>query len=454
MESRLDVLIPEDSNSLVKDMDKCIQCGYCMNVCTNDITVARMYDIDKSRKPICVNCGQCANMCPTEAIREKFDYLNVKKLLKNKNKKVIFSVAPAVRVAIGEEFGLNPGTNLEGKIVTGLKELGADYVFDITFGSDLTIMEEAMELVDRIKNKGVLPMFTSCCPAWVRYAEIFYPEILPNLSSCKSPITMQSSLIKTYFSKVEDIDVKDIVNIVVAPCTAKKDEIRRKEVNKASKYWDKDIIDTDYVITTRELAMLFKEEEVKLDKLKNSKFDSPLGRGSSAGVIFGNSGGVAEAALRTAYYYMTGSNLKDDDIEFTSIRGMGGVKEAIVNINDKEIKVAVCNGMSNAKELIDKLLNKDVYYDFVEVMNCNGGCICGGGQPKVTMLNKMTTKKARMDGVYDIDSKDKLRLCHENLEIKDIYEKFLDKPNSELAHMLLHTEYEDKSYLLGGGKND
>ena len=223
MEERLDVLIPEDSNSLVKDMDKCIQCGYCKNVCTNDITVARMYDIDKSRKPICVNCGQCANMCPTEAIREKFDYLNVKKVLKNKNKKIVFSVAPAVRVAIGEEFGLNPGTNLEGKIVTGLKELGADYVFDITFGADLTIMEEAMELVDRINNKGILPMFTSCCPAWVRYAEIFYPEILPNLSSCKSPITMQSSIIKTYFSKVENIDVKDIVNIVVAPCTAKKD---------------------------------------------------------------------------------------------------------------------------------------------------------------------------------------------------------------------------------------
>ena len=211
----LEVPISKNSDALEKIDKKCITCGHCKKVCTNDITVAKMFKVNPKHEPICIDCGQCANMCPTEAIREKFDYLNVKKALKNKNKKVVFSVAPAVRVSIGEEFGLVPGTNLEGKIVTGLKELGADYVFDITFGADLTIMEEAMELVDRIKNKGVLPMFTSCCPAWVRYAEIFYPEILPNLSSCKSPITMQSSLIKTYFSKVEDIDVKDIVNIVV-----------------------------------------------------------------------------------------------------------------------------------------------------------------------------------------------------------------------------------------------
>ena len=454
MKDNLEVIIPSDSDSLIKDNDKCIQCGYCMNVCTNDITVARMYDIDKSIKPICINCGQCANMCPTEAIREKFDYLSIKRLLKDKDKKIVFSIAPAVRVAIGEEFGLNPGINLEGKIVSALKKIGADCVFDITFGADLTIMEEAMELVNRIKNKSVLPMFTSCCPAWVRYAEIFYPELLSNLSTCKSPITMQSSIIKTYFCKIEDIDVNDIVNIVVAPCTAKKAEIKREEVNRANGYWNKDIKDTDYVITTRELAMLLKEENIELDKLEDSKFDSPLGRGSSAGIIFGNSGGVAEAALRTAYYYMTGCNLKDDDIEFTSIRGMAGTKEASININNKEIKVAVCNGMANAKELIDKLLNKDVYYDFIEVMNCSGGCIAGGGQPKVTILNKMTTKKARMDGIYDIDSKDKLRLCHENPEIKKIYKDFLVEPNSEIAEELLHTKYENKSYLLGGVSND
>lgn len=454
MKDELEVVISEDSPSLIKENDKCIQCGYCMNVCKNEITVARMYDIDKSIKPICINCGQCANMCPTEAIREKFDYLSIKRFLKNKTKKIVFSVAPAVRVGIGEEFGLEPGNNVEGKIVSALKKIGADYVFDITFGADLTIMEEAMELVNRIKSNGILPMFTSCCPAWVRFAEIFYPELLPNLSSCKSPITMQSSIIKTYFCKVENIDVNNIVNIVVAPCTAKKAEIKRDEINRANKYWNKDINDTDYVITTRELAMLLKEENIELDKLDDSDFDSPLGRGSSAGVIFGNSGGVAEAALRTAYYYLTGNNLKEDELEFTSIRGMSGSKEATIKINDKNIKIAVCNGMANAKELIDKLLCKDVYYDFVEVMNCNGGCIAGGGQPKITMLNKMAIKKARMDGIYKIDEMDKLRLCHENTEIKEIYRKFLIKPNSEIAEELLHTRYEDKSYLLGGEAND
>ena len=454
MKDSLEVIIPDDSNSLIKEQDKCIQCGYCMNVCRNEITVARMFDIDKAIKPICVNCGQCANMCPTEAIREKFDYINIKKILKNKDKKVVFSVAPAVRVAIGEEFGLDPGMNMEGKIVSALKKIGADYVFDITFGADLTIMEEAMELVNRINNGGILPMFTSCCPAWVKYAEIFYPELLPNLSSCKSPITMQSSIIKTYFCKVEKIDVNDIVNIVVAPCTAKKAEIKREEINRANKYWNKDIYDTDYVITTRELAMLLKEENVDLAKLDSSKFDSPLGRGSGAGIIFGNSGGVAEAALRTAYYYLTGDNLKKEELEFNSIRGMNGSKECSVKIKEKEIKIAVCNGMASAKDLIDKLLNKDVYYDFVEVMNCNCGCIAGGGQPKITMLNKMTTKRARMDGIYDIDKNDKLRLCHDNPEIKEIYNIFLEKPNSEIAEKLLHTHYEDKSYLLGGKSND
>lgn len=440
----LEVPISKKNDALVKNDKKCITCGYCKKVCENDITVARMFEINPHREPICINCGQCANICPTEAIHERFDYLKAKNILHNKKDKIVtMSIAPAVRVALAEEFGLEPGTNLEGKIATSLKKLGADYAFDITFGADLTIMEEATELVDRIKNNKVLPMFTSCCPAWVKYAEIFYPELLPNLSTAKSPITMQSTIIKTYFADKLKIKPNKIVNIVIAPCTAKKSEIKRQELSYTKK-------DTDYLLTTRELAMLLKEEKIDINKLKPSKFDSPLGTGSGAGVIFGSTGGVCEAALRTAYYLITGKNLKKEDLNFTSIRGMNGIKEAEVNIDGKIIKVAVCNGMKNAKELIDKLLNKEVEYHFIEVMNCIGGCIAGGGQPKITLLNMSETKTDRMSSLYTEDEKATLRLCHKNPEIKVIYNDFLEKPNSKLAHKLLHTKYKDKSYMLGG----
>lgn len=442
----LEVPMSENNEALVKDDNKCITCGYCKRVCKNDITVARMFEINPDREPICINCGQCANICPTESIHERFDYLDIKKLLHSKGNKIITaSIAPAVRVALGEEFGLKVGSNLEGKIATALKKLGVDYAFDITFSADLTIMEEAMELVNRIKNNGILPQFTSCCPAWVKYAEIFYPELLPNLSTAKSPIAMQSTLIKTYFAEKIGVKSEDIINIVIAPCTAKKYEIKREELNYTGK-------DTDFCITTRELAMLIKEENIDVLNLKESTFDSPLGTGSGAGVIFGSTGGVAEAALRTAYYFLTGNNLKKEDLVFSSIRGMNTIKEAEVNINGKTIKIAVCNGMNNAKILIDKLLQKEVYYDFIEIMNCSGGCIAGGGQPKSTLLNMNNTKLARMNGLYKEDEEMTLRLCHENPEIVSIYKDYLDEPNSELAEKLLHTKYTDKSYMLGGDK--
>lgn len=439
--------ISKNNIAIVKDEKKCIECGYCTKICSNEVTVARMYELGITKKPVCINCGQCANFCPTEALHERLDYLMVKKFLKKSKKVVTFSIAPAVRVALGEEFGLKPGLNVDKKIVTALKKIGASYVFDVTFGADLTIMEEAMELVTRIKEKKNLPMFTSCCPAWVKYAEIFYPELLPNLSTCKSPISMQGRIIKTYFASKVGIDPKNIINVAVAPCTAKKYEIKRKQLKKD------DMFDTDFVITTRELALLLKEEKIDLCKLKEENFDFPLGSGSGAGVIFGNTGGVMEAALRTAYYFITGKDLENDKITFENARGMAGIKQLSIQINDVSIKVAIANGMKNAKKLIDKLLNKEVYYDFIEVMNCNGGCISGGGQPKITLLNVNTTRKNRIDGLYSEDEKSIKRVSYKNPDIITIYNEFLEKPLSNVAHEYLHTTYEDKSAILRGEKN-
>lgn len=449
-ETDVKIIYDKNNEAIVKDESKCVACGYCVKTCRDEVTVARMYEIDKTQKPICINCGQCVNMCPTESIHERFDYLKVKKLLNDSKMIKVVSIAPAVRVAIGEEFGLLSSQNLEGKIVTALKKLGFDYVFDITFGADLTIMEEAKELVNRLNNGGVLPMFTSCCPAWVKYAEIFYSEFLPNLSTCKSPIAMQSTMIKTYFAKEKNIAPESIINVVIAPCTAKKSEIKRSEINRAKE----GLSDTDFVLTTRELAMLLKEENVNFMNLEETNFDSPLGKGSSAGLIFGNTGGVCEAALRTVYYYLTGKNLEKEQLIFHEIRGMSGLKETTLKIGDKTIHVAVANGMKNAKVLLDQIKERNSTYHFIEVMNCLGGCTAGGGQPKITLLNMNKTKISRLDTIYKEDEKSSLRFCHENPEIKDIYSKFLGEPNSLLAKQLLHTTYEDKSYLLGGSNHE
>ena len=438
----LEVAVSKNNDAIEKDYNKCIQCGYCKKVCVDEIISSKLLEKKKDAEPLCINCGQCSNICPTEAIHEKFDYLKVKEILKNRDdKKIIISVAPAVRVALGEDLGFEVGVNLEKKIPDILRTLGADYVFDITFGADLTIMEEAMEFANRIKNNTRIPQFTSCCPAWVKYCEIFYPSLLNNLSTAKSPISMQSSIIKTYFAQISGINPQDIINIVVAPCTAKKTEINRKELSVTEK-------DTDFILTTRELALLIKEDNINIENISDSNFDSPISTGSGAGVIFGSSGGVCEATLRTAYYYLTGNNL--ENIEFTELREIKGIKEASISVNNKEIKVAVCNGIRNAKVLIEKILKDESYYDFIEVMSCTGGCIAGGGQPKATMLYMAETKEARSNALYSEDEKMNVRLCHENIEIKELYEKFLKEPNSDIAKKILHTKYEDKSYLLRG----
>ena len=442
----LEVPISKKNESLVKENKRCISCGYCKRVCEDEMTVAKMYKANPKREPICINCGQCANVCPTESIHERFDYIKVKKILKSKkDKTVIFNIAPAVRVALSEEFG-EKSKNIEGKIVTALKKLGADYVFDITFGADLTIMEEASEFVERLKKEKNLPQFTSCCPAWVKYAEIFYPKLLPSISTAKSPIAMQSTIIKTYFKEKIEKNVSDIINIVVAPCTAKKYEIKREELSYTKK-------DTDFVLTTRELALLLKEEKIDIMNLEDTKFDSPMAKGSSAGVLFGNSGGVCEATLRTAYYLLTGENLKKEDLVFTEIRGMEKIKEAQIKIGKKVIKVAVCNGIKSLNELLEKMKNKKIRYDFIEVMSCSGGCISGGGQPKVTLLEKNDVKNNRMSAIYNEDDNMHLRLCHENEEVKMLYDEYLGKPNSQKSKELLHTKYFDKSFMLGGRKN-
>lgn len=442
------VWIADDNESIEKDHNKCIECGLCKKVCEN-VTVALMSkDADK---PICINCGQCTNFCPTEALRERKNYNQVKDILSNKDLIKVVSIAPSVRVALGEEFG-EIGKNYQQKIVSALKKLGFDYVFDIIFGADLTIMEEASELLSRLK-KGETPMFSSCCPAWVKYVEIFYPSLIKNLSTCKSPIAMQGSIIKTYFAKVKKLSPKNIVNIVIAPCTAKKAEIRRKELNSASKFWKEEgICDNDYSLTTRELAQLIKEENIDLNSLEDLPFDSPLGLGSSAGLLFGNSGGVCEAALRTAFYLYTGRDLAKDDLKFNEIRGMAGIKECQVDFDGQIVKVAVANGMKNAKALVDKIIAGEKEYHFVEVMNCTGGCIAGGGQPKITLVNLNSTRQKRMDSIYDVDERALLRLCHKNADIKKLYQDFLSFPGSALAENLLHTSYQDKSYLLKRGE--
>jgi len=437
-----EVLISKNNDALVKEDNKCVTCGLCKKICTNDITVAKMFEVNPNIEPVCINCGQCANICPTNAIHEVYQYLEIKNLLQNKgDKKIIISVAPAVRVALGEILGFPEGTNLESKIPSIIRKMGADFAFDITFGADLTIMEEAKELVERIKTNKRLPQFTSCCPAWVKYCEIFYPQLLDNLSEAKSPIAMQSSIIKSYFSNKIKTKPENIIHIVIAPCTAKKTEANRKELNISAK-------DTDYVITTREFGLLIKEFNIDINTLEDSKFDSPMQLGSSSGVIFGVSGGVCEAGLRTAYYYLTGKDLSIDKLVFKSIRGMQGIKEASIDINGRVVKVAVCNGMNNAVELIDRLLRNEINYDWIEVMNCSGGCISGGGQPKIKIPFITNVRQKRMDALYKEDELMKVRLCHKNPEIIALYDEFLTEPGSLKAKQILHTKFFNKSHLI------
>ena len=448
------VPIELDNVSIVRDEAKCIKCGKCRDVCKLDINVLGRYNFDMTGgKAICVNCGQCANVCPVDSITERCEYELVAEAIKDPDKIVIVSTSPSVRVGLGEEFGMADGSFVEGKMVALLRALGVDYVLDTNFAADLTIVEEASELIDRITNNKVLPQFTSCCPAWIKYVETFYPEMIPNISSAKSPIGMQGPTIKTYFAKKKNIDPRKIVNVALTPCTAKKFEIKRDEMDAAAKYLGIDgMRDMDIVITTRELAKWAKAENIDFDSLEDSQYDSLMSEASGAGVIFGNTGGVMEAACRTAYEFITKESAPDVLLNLEPVRGYEGIREASLNIGGLDVNVAVCYGLTNASKLIDLIKNGDKKYHFVEVMTCPGGCIGGGGQPKDVSKDADSVRKARIASLYKKDSEMKVRKSHENSEIKKVYEEFYDHPLSELAEKMLHTFYSDRSEDLKKGE--
>lgn len=450
----MDIRVPIecDNPSIQRDEEKCIKCGQCKNICQDYIGVHGTYSLEEtSDKAICINCGQCANACPVSSIHETYEYPFIQEEMKNPNKIIIFNTSPSVRIALGEEFGMEDGTFVEGKMIALLRKLGAKYVLDTNFSADLTILEEGTELIRRLTNETKpLPQFTSCCPAWVKYLEIYHPEMRNHLSTAKSPIGMQGPTVKTYFAKKMNLDPTQIINIAVTPCTAKKYEIKREEMCDAGKYLGIDNMrDMDYVITTRELAKWAKEENIDFTSLKDSKFDSLMGEASGAGVIFGNSGGVMEAALRTAYEIMTGESAPINLLTYTPVRGLDDVKEASVDMNGITVNIAVIFGTKNASQFIEKMKTADKKYHFVEVMTCPGGCIGGGGQPKDTKYQGDLLRAKRIAGLYNRDQSMNLRKSHDNPEIQQLYKDFYQEPMSDLAENMLHTTYIDRSKELG-----
>lgn len=446
------VPIEADNPSIVRNESLCIKCGQCRNVCTSPIGVLETYALEQTGdRAICIHCGQCANVCPVGSITEVYEYPEVKAAVQDKDKIVIVSTSPSVRVALGEEFGLPKGAFVQGKMVALLRALGVDYVLDTNFAADLTIVEEASELLARIKGETdkPLPQFTSCCPAWVKFAETYYPELLPHVSTAKSPIGMQGPTIKTYFAQKMGIDPRKIVNVALTPCTAKKFEIRREKMNAAGqKLGIAELRDMDNVITTRELALWAKEAGIDFTSLEDSDFDKFMGEASGAGVIFGNTGGVMEAALRTAYAYLTGEQPPKEILKLEPVRGYDGLREASVEIAGRVINVAVVHGTENVRKLIAGGIEK---YHFIEVMTCPGGCIGGGGQPKDFAYDADAARKARIEGLYERDAEMELHLSHENKEIQQLYKEFYDAPLSELAEAMLHTTYQDRSADLTKG---
>ena len=450
------VPIETDNPSIRRIEEKCIKCGMCKEICTNAIGVHGTYTLNATNnEAVCINCGQCANVCPVDSIVERYEYDDVRKAIKDEDKIVIVSTSPSVRAALGEEFGMKDGSFVQGKMVALLRKLGVDYVLDTCFAADLTIMEEASELIERVvNNRAPLPQFTSCCPAWVKFVETYYPELIPNLSTSKSPIGMQGPTIKTYFAKKKGIDPKRIVNVALTPCTAKKYEIRREEMKAAGEYLGiEGLRDMDYVITTRELAKWAKEENIDFSSLEDSAYDNLLGEASGAGVIFGNTGGVMEAALRTAYEFITKEKSPEELLALKTVRGYEGVKEASLSIGNLSLNVAVVYGTANARKLIEAIIRGEKNYHFVEVMTCPGGCIGGGGQPKDIMKDADATRKERIASLYRRDETMALRKSHDNEEIKQLYQEFYGHPLSELAEAMLHTAYSDKSEILKRNTN-
>ncbi|MEW4413165.1 [FeFe] hydrogenase, group A [Clostridium sp. AN503] len=449
-----DIRIPvSDSNpSIFRHEDLCVKCGQCRRVCEESVVVGKLYDLLKTGdEPICIHCGQCTNVCPVNSLTEREEYLQVRAAIKDPESIVIFSTSPSVRVGLGEAFGMPNGSFVEGKMVAALRALGADYVLDTNFAADMTIMEEASELVSRVtKGSAPLPQFTSCCPAWVKFVETFYPELTGHISSAKSPIGMQGPTIKTYFAKQMGIDPKKIVNVALTPCTAKKFEIRRDEMNASGTFHgDESMRDMDYVITTRELAKWMKEEGLNLASLKDSSYDPLMGEASGAGVIFGNTGGVMEAAARTAYFLITGENPPKDFYTLLPLRGVDDVRTAEVTIAGKTLRIAVIHEIRNAVPVLEQLKNGNCPYDFIEVMTCRGGCIGGGGQPKTEVPMTDSVRFSRIASLYNRDLDMPLRLSHENTEIQKLYREFYGEPLGELAEQMLHTVYQDRSSDLG-----
>lgn len=446
------VPIEADNPSIARNESLCVKCGQCRNVCTSPIGVLGTYALEQTGdRAICIHCGQCANVCPVGSITEVYEYQKVKAAVEDKDKIVIVSTSPSVRVALGEEFGLPKGAFVQGKMVALLRALGVDYVLDTNFAADLTIVEEASELLARITGATdkPLPQFTSCCPAWVKFAETYYPELLPHISTAKSPIGMQGPTIKTYFAQKMGIDPRKIVNVALTPCTAKKFEIRREEMNAAGQKLDiPELRDMDNVITTRELALWAKEAGIDFVSLEDSDFDKLMGEASGAGVIFGNTGGVMEAALRTAYAYFTGEQPPKEMLKLEPVRGYDGLREASVELAGRVINVAVVHGTENVRKLIAAGIEK---YHFIEVMTCPGGCIGGGGQPKDFAYDADAARKARIEGLYERDAEMELHLSHENKEIQQLYQEFYGAPLSELAESMLHTTYQDRSADLTKG---
>lgn len=437
------------SESIVRDVDKCILCGRCIRTCKEIQTVhaigfaGRGFDAIVTapyEKPmgesVCINCGQCIVNCPVGALTEANNVNDVWKALSDSDKFVIVQTAPAVRVGLGEEFGMPIGSRVTGKMVTALRKLGFYKVFDTDFAADLTIMEEGTELLSRLKTGENLPLMTSCCPGWVKFVEHNYPEMLDNLSTCKSPHEMEGAMIKTYFAQILNISPKNIVVVSIMPCVAKKFERNREELS------NDNMQDVDIVLTTRELAQMIKESGLNLPDLEDGEFDNPMGESTGAAVIFGATGGVAEAALRTIFEVTSGKDL--DAIDFQAVRGIEGIKIADVILPDgRSITAAVANGLGNARKVLNMVNRGERKIDFIEVMACPGGCVTGGGQPIVTSrdITADEVKLLRAKGIYAEDKNKTIRKSHKNPYISKIYEDFLVKPNSHKSHTLLHTTY-------------
>ena len=443
-EHKIDDLSP----SIVRDFNKCILCRRCVAACKNVQEIGAIDCINRGFESCistvgdhslndvnCTFCGQCIEACPTGALHEKETINDVWVKLKDPETVVLVQTAPAVRVALGEEFGMPIGTNVTGKMVTALKRLGFDKVFDTNTGADFTIMEEANEFVERFKAHEELPMLTSCCPGWIKYIEMNYPEMLPHLSSCKSPHQMFGAILKSYYAKKEGIDPEKIYTVSVMPCIAKKFESKRPEMK------ENGLEDVDNVITTRELARMIKQANIDFEKLEDSKFDDPMGEATGAAAIFGVTGGVMEAALRTAEDILTGKELPK--IDFEQVRGSQGIKRATITIAGKPISVVAASGLANAKKILEEIKTGKANYQFVEIMACPGGCIMGGGQPikHSKVRAEVDVQKLRASSLYSIDEKSTIRKSHENPVVQKIYNEFLENPGSYRAEKLLHTKY-------------